>query len=299
MEASDAVTGVDHVTIAVPDLGMAVAQYTAILGWPPSWRGEHPDLGTSAALFGCWNGMVELVAPKPGDFRAEALRGHLRDHGPGLAALALRTSDAATCRTALKARGVSVTPPESGLAVGDAGAERRYRALTINPRQTRGLPVHVVERDDLATLLAQQPPGADEMSAIDHVVIHTTAPDDAIAFYGTGLGIRLALDRDLAGTRMLFFRTGGVTLEVVGAPEPEPTAGQSEAGRDTFYGIAYRTLDIDACHGRLASAGFTVDAVRDGNKRGTRVFTIRDGTSGVPTLVLSDPSRPAHGRHGS
>jgi hypothetical protein len=34
-----------------------------------------------------------------------------------------------------------------------------------------------------------------------------------------------------------------------------------------------------------------VSEVRDGRKPGTRVFSVRDGTCGVPTLILRDPSR--------
>jgi hypothetical protein len=97
------------------------------------------------------------------------------------------------------------------------------------------------------------------------------------------MGIRLALDRDLGATRMLFFRVGGVTLEVVQRPD----AG----AQDSFYGMAYRVADLDAAHARLRAAGFVVSDPRDGNKPGTRVFTVRAGTCGVPTLVLRDSSR--------
>jgi hypothetical protein len=54
--------------------------------------------------------------------------------------------------------------------------------------------------------------------AVDHVVLRTADPDAALALYGSGLGIRLALDQAFDGIRMLFFRTGGVTLECVRDP---------------------------------------------------------------------------------
>jgi hypothetical protein len=101
--------------------------------------------------------------------------------------------------------------------------------------------------------------------------------------YGGGLGIRLALDRELAGTRMLFFRTGGVTIEVVG----DANAGENDA----FYGLAYRVGDIEEAHARMQGEGCDVSEVRNGRKPGTRVFTVRDGTCGVPTLILRDPAR--------
>jgi catechol 2,3-dioxygenase-like lactoylglutathione lyase family enzyme len=121
------------------------------------------------------------------------------------------------------------------------------------------------------------------VEALDHVVIRSSAPDAAIAFYERGLGIRLALDRGVGPRRMLFFRIGGVTLEVV----HDPALGESDA----FYGVAYRVRDLEAAHTRLRSAGFAVTEPRAGNKPGTHVFSVRDGTCGVPTLILRDPAR--------
>jgi len=37
---------------------------------------------------------------------------------------------------------------------------------------------------------------------------------------------------------------------------------------------------------RLDASGFDVSEVRDGRKPGTRVFSVRGGTCGVPTLIL-------------
>lgn len=82
---------------------------------------------------------------------------------------------------------------------------------------------------------------------------------------------------------MLFLRVGGVTIEVV----HDATLGDL----DRFTGIAYRTRDLNAAHARLRDAGFSVGEPRAGNKPGTHVFSVRDGTCGVPTLILRDPAR--------
>jgi len=58
-------------------------------------------------------------------------------------------------------------------------------------------------------------------------VLRTRDPEAARAFFGEGLGLRLALDREFPawGARLLFFRVGGVTVEVAAelgsAPAPE------------------------------------------------------------------------------
>ena len=78
---------------------------------------------------------------------------------------------------------------------------------------------------------------------------------------------------------------GGVTVEVVQDARQGPS--------DALSGVAYRTTDAEAAHARLVQAGFSLSELRDGRKPGTRVFTVRDGTCGVPVLVIRDPSRDA------
>ena len=97
-------------------------------------------------------------------------------------------------------------------------------------------------------------------------------------------GIRLALDRTFEqwGARLLFFRVGGLTIEVAASlrEEADPSAA------DHLWGIAYRVPDADAARQRLVEEGFDLSEVRRGRKPGTRVFTVRSETHGVATLCL-------------
>ena len=88
------------------------------------------------------------------------------------------------------------------------------------------------------------------------------------------------------GSRLMFFRCGDMIVEVVHNLN-EPASDTPDA----LWGLSWRTPDIDATHARLASQGFTVSEIRTGRKPGTRVFTVKDGTLGVPTLVLQPPAR--------
>ena len=82
--------------------------------------------------------------------------------------------------------------------------------------------------------------------------------------------------------RLIFFRVGGVTVEIASrlgvAPEP--------AAPDRLWGLAWQVPDADAAHARLAGAGIEVSGVRAGHKVGTRVFTVEGETHGVATLVI-------------
>ena len=214
--------------------------------------------------------------------RPTGLRALLATRGEGLQALAFATGDAAACSTALRARGLRATPPQDGEAHTDGGGMRSYRTVELSPRATRGLSVFAVERADDPSLHAGTAADA-AVVALDHVVVRTADPDAAIALYRDALGIRLALDRSArrAAHAVLPHRrrhARGVQDPAVGA-------------NDAFYGAAYRVRDLDAAHARLQAQGFALSEVREGNKPGTRVFTVRDGTCGVPTLILRDPSR--------
>jgi catechol 2,3-dioxygenase-like lactoylglutathione lyase family enzyme len=276
-------SGFDHVTIAVRELEPAVHSYAGLLGRAPVWRGQHVGLGTEVALFALDNALLELVAPRADAEEAEGLRSWLAAHGEGLLMLAFETEDAAACSAALRERGVRATRPEEGVARAADGSERSYRSVELAASATRGLSVLVVERPDTDALRGHEQVSDDRPHALDHVVIRTSDPDAALALYGERLGIRLALDRQLAGTRMLFFRIGGVTVEIV--------QDRALGAGDVLWGLAFRARDVRAAHARLSAESFALSEVRDGRKPGTQVCTIKEPTCGVPTLLLSDASR--------
>lgn len=278
-------TLLDHVTIAVTDVATATRHYQALLGVAPRWCGTHPDAGTAAALFALTNAVVELMGPAPGAERAEqteGLRALLETRGEGLTTLSFGSDDAASASKKLRERGVRATPPRAGEAHGDDGTVRHYQLVELSPRATRALPISVVQRPE-SLLRDSKVTAPSELAALDHVVIRTGDPEAALALYGTAMGLRLALDKTVFDTRMLFFRVGGVTLEVIDDP--------SLADSDVLHGLAYRVGDLSAARSRLQAAGFTLTESREGRKPGTQVFGVRDQTHGVPTLVLRDPSR--------
>lgn len=277
------ITGLDHVTVLVEDMAEATHEYTALLGAPPTYRGHDPELGTQSALFGLDNSLLELVAPAADDERTAGLWARLRDRGAGLFALAFSTNDVAAFRADARARGLRVSPPETGHAHSADGAVRDFTVVEVSRRDSAGLPLLAVQRTDHEALRARQQGGPSRPHALDHVVIRSAQPDRACALYGERLGLRLALDTELGGHRMLFFRTGGVTIEVV-----EDPAATTE---DQLWGLAYRVRDLEATQQRLATADLSLSERRAGRKQGTEVVTVRSGTAGIPTLLIVDPSR--------
>jgi catechol 2,3-dioxygenase-like lactoylglutathione lyase family enzyme len=250
------IKGLDHVAIAVEDFTAAVEQYTLLLGVPASAASEAP--GQRAALFALSNARILLVEA---DTRLD-----------GVEALGLSVADGEQAVSQLSAAELPGHPGEIGGA----------KLWALPQDATRALPLRLVARTN-AVLPAANSFATNSVDALDHVVIRSAAPDDAVALYNGALGIRLALDRVLGGVRMLFFRTGGVTLELI--------ADASAGAADSFYGLAYRVRDLAAAHARLTAAGFVLTEARVGRKSGTHVFSVRSSTCGVPTLFIRDASR--------
>lgn len=283
----------DHVMVLVDALDPATERFAALLGRQPSWRGEHPGLGTANALFRLDNTYLELISPAGDGGFGASLREQLERDGEGVLGLAFGSADVDETVAQLRARGVEIGDPRPGSGRDlKSGAERRWRNAVLSPAASRGLLLFVIEHETPADRLPRVESEGDPaaaVSALDHVVVTSRDAEASRALYGEGLGLRLALDRrfEQRGVRLLFFRTGGTTVEI-GASLREP----AEPGApDRFGGLAWRVLDADAARARLVSAGFDVSPVRDGHKPGTRVFTVRDAPGRVPTLVI-EPAAP-------
>ena len=126
--------------------------------------------------------------------------------------------------------------------------------------------------------------------AIDHIVLMSNDLDSCLTEFGMdGIGIRLALDKTESawGGRMLFFRTGKLTVEII------QNINISEE-KDCFWGIAYQCLDISATLANLNNMGVRYSPIREGRKNGTLVSTIKSHNLGLPTLLLQNNHSSPH-----
>jgi catechol 2,3-dioxygenase-like lactoylglutathione lyase family enzyme len=278
----------DHVIVAVRDLEPATATYSRLFGRAASWRGEHPGQGTANSLFRLANTYVELVGVTGAGPFARMIGERLERDGEGLIGLAFGTDDADACAAQLRARGIAAADPVEGSgADARTGAKRSWRNVHWPASATRGVLAFAIEHLSPADALPPAPltsarEGAVE--ALDHVVVRSADADATRALYGESLGLRLALDRSFEErrVRLMFFRVGGVTVEIASAlgAAPDPSAP------DRLWGLAWRVPDADAARTRLVGDGFSVTPVRSGNKPGTRVCTVERDTCGVPTLLI-------------
>ncbi len=284
-----------EVYIAVDDLASALSHFAAL-------SGHEPVLGHEAR-FALSNANVDLCAPTSGSplpaaelgigAHAAAMRERLEKHGPGVFGFSLECDDLERCALELSRRGIDslvdpIASPGAGLRV-------------LDPTRTAGLHICIRDSSDRGSD-ARAETGAASAAAegrvvgIDHIVIRTRAPERAIRLLRDGLGIRLALDRTFPArrVRLIFFRVGGVTLELA---VPAASLGAEGSAEDTsrpdfLWGVAYQVAEPRRAHARLRESRFDLSPVRAGNKSGTEVFTVRGEPLGVPTLVIG-PQLPS------
>ena len=282
------ITGLDHVVVLTGDISAGEAAYETLFARTPAWRSSGD--GAERVMFTLDNMTLELMAPSGDGEAAERIRGVLAAQGEGLASLCFRTNDIAKLHRRLDRLTLKPEPVaevESRDAVTEATLSwKRTRAATD---ATRGVRMFFLELAKERPLSVRTGPAS--ITAMDHVVVSTPDPERAAALYGARLGLDMALDRSHPDWgRLMFFRCGDLIVEVTHRPG-KPAAGTQEQ-HDRLRGLCWRVADLDATHARLTAAGVDVSEVRNGRKPGTRVMTVRNGTCGVPTLLVQPSVKP-------
>jgi len=152
---------------------------------------------------------------------------------------------------------------------------------TVDVSNARQLELSICDGRDSEKFRAQQAGAQNAKLKVDHLVLRTADAEACINLFSLGLGIRLALDKSAPqwGGRMLFFRVGKLTLEIIETPEDKPE-------KDYFWGIAYQCEDISGMVAQLRQQGLELSDVRDGRKPGTKVATVKSHALGIPTMLI-------------
>lgn len=245
------ISKLDAVVVEVNDLAAAVHDYealTGVTGVLEQFRGDD------SACFQLTNMRLRLVTT---------------GGRQGLKQMAFQSDDLAAAKRRLKSMGISVIEAESD-----------DDFLSLSSDTTRGIRLAVTAATD-STVLSDAPNPL--ITGLDHAVIASGDGDYTAALLSgrLQLDMRLDLTNPDWDSRLMFFRCGDLIVEVY-----QPLSKPLPVEQDRFFGLSWRTDNIDETHGLLSARGFDVSPVKAGRKPGTRVCTVRDKTHGVPTLIL-------------
>jgi catechol 2,3-dioxygenase-like lactoylglutathione lyase family enzyme len=276
------ILGIDHIAIQVRDFAQTVRNYEVIFGRTPNWRGEMP--GARHAWFQFPNMALDVIGAHGEGPAADEARAQVDNFGEGIWGLGFSVGDLAAALQLFERRGLAFLPRHTTRTQDADGRARSWDVAVMKRKSANGVALFLVEKsaEDWPVPLAQF--GDASVGNLDHIVVQTGNAERAVALYGGRLGLDLRLDRtnEQWGARQLFFRTGGAVVEI-GASLKEP----AEPAKDRFGGLAWRVKNPEAARARIAAAGIDVSEIRKGRKPGTAVFTVRNGTGGVPTLMIS------------
>ncbi|MEL6324395.1 MAG: VOC family protein [Pseudomonadota bacterium] len=277
------ISALDHCVLICPDLQVGADTYGALLGRGPDWV-SRPEDGAAMALFRLANTAIELMAPIEDGPVGDRLRQMLDDGGPRLTSLAFASDNVDADRALFERRALAPSDISAGQSThAVSGDIRTWRRFRLSDAACAGVKTFVV--GEAAPSLQADPAAEGAVTALDHIVIATPNPERAVAHYSGRLGLDFRLDRTAEqwNTRFLFFRTGGLTFEII-----HRLGTQSDReGNDRIWGLTWAVDDLDAAHSRLSAAGHDLSEVRTGRKPGSRVFTVRDRTLEVPTLFIA------------
>ena len=246
------ISQLDSVVVGVNDLSAAAADYAALTG---SGAQKMAFRGESAVSFHMANTCLRLVETS---------------ERQGLKQLVFGCPDLDAARRRL---------PNVGVEIIDEASDDGF--LALNPETTRTVNLALTAARDTES---RDLPSAGALSGLDHAVVASGDGDFTSALLSgrLQLDMRLDLTNENWDARLMFFRCGDLIIEVY-----QPLSKPLGPERDRFFGLSWRTDNIEATHSALSARGFDVSEIRTGRRPGTQVCTVRDKTHGVPTLILS------------
>jgi catechol 2,3-dioxygenase-like lactoylglutathione lyase family enzyme len=175
----------DHLVIAVHDLGAAARSYTE-LGFGVVTGGRHPEGSHNALVTFTDGAYLELLAfhePSPQHRWWEALQ-----RGGGLVDFCLASSDLAADAQAFRRAGVEITDPEPGARARPDGMQLRW--LLAKPQgAARGVaPFLIHDETPRHERVPRAPAHANRVAGVGTVTVAVADPEEPARWYESALG---------------------------------------------------------------------------------------------------------------
>jgi len=256
-------TGIDHIVIAVRDLGSAADDY-ARAGFTVTPGGEHAGGVTHNALVAFADGSYfELIAWTRPETPVDTDWWRRFQAGEGFIDFALRTDDLDAEVARLRASGLDVPEPRAGVRTRPDGQRVEWRNLRFGPDSSGSLPFYCHSTNDRSLRVPSGDAAvhSNGVTGIAGITIVVADLDSAERDYARLTGMDgeelIANARDTGRGRR--FEVAGIHLDLVSAAVEDSRLGRAVSERGEVpvmatlrgEGAAERTIDPDLTHGAV------------------------------------------------
>ena len=258
----------DHVLIAVHDLGGAAALFSQELGFTLTPEGVHPGRGTHNRLIVFGPEYLELIAvrdPSEGVFRPTM--GRFLDSREGLYMFALGTDDIGAAVAQARARGINVDGPGDGAREAGGGAPGyTWSFAGVSAADTPGSETFLIQHNDTVGERYTQPANANLHAngalGIHHLALAVRDADDSAGRWQEAFGFAGDPPEEIVarGIRRARLVLPNCRLDFVSPLRSGALSRFLERDGEAPYELALRVGDIEATAACLRERGVPTSA---------------------------------------
>ena len=270
-------TRVQNIFLATKNIMETSQKFSIFFGRKPNFIGQSSNLGIDIIIFGLHETNICLISPKSPGIWFEALNNFLKIKGEGIFGINFSSDDFDDDYNNFAENDLKLSNKIESCFEGNNEKQIKFSFFNILDKTIEGLNILVSHQMDFQNNIENS---NNNVNKVNQLVIQTKAPDFIKDIFERKLGIRLALDKtfnEWAG-RMLFFRLGGVTLEVIEGKDIEQNT--------KYFGIGWHAENYNKCYNKLIDDGFSLSEIRKGRKEGTLVSTMKEPILNIPTILI-------------
>ena len=270
-------TRVQNIFLVTKNLEETSRKFSIFFGRKPNFTGQSKNLGIDIISFGLNKTNICLISPKSSGIWSKTINNFLKNKGEGIFGINFSSDNLESDYNNFVKNKLKLSDRISGYFEGNNKSQIKFSFFNILDNNIKSLNILISNEIDFQNNKVYS---KSKVSKVNQLVIQTDDPESIKGIFDEKLRIRLALDKtfkEWAG-RMLFFRLGGVTLEVV--------EGKDIKQNSQYYGIGWHADNYNNCYNALLKDGFSFSEIRKGRKKGTLVSTLKKPILNIPTILI-------------
>lgn len=270
-------TRLQNIFLATKNIEKTSKQFSSFFSKNPDFIGHSKNLGIDIIVYDISKTNICLICPKNNGFWFDSLSNFLKEKGEGIFGVNFSSDDIDKDYSNFVKNGLEVNEKNESNFESSKESQLKFSFFNIMDNSIDNLNILVSNEINFSKKGINS---IDRISKVNQLVIQTEFPDSIIDIFEKKLNIRLALDKTFKewSGRMLFFRIGGVTLEVI--------EGKNIKLNSEYFGIGWHTNNFNKCYNDLVEEGLKLSEIRKGRKKGTIVSTLKNPMLNIPTILI-------------